>query len=96
LIAVRRISFQPGEAAPTSVNPEPAKREDKRTRAGLEAKRVTHRIRSIERAAALLIAEHGQVGAQDLVPRELNAARRARSRIRHEFWARVGSQIAET
>jgi hypothetical protein len=91
---VRRIPFEPGEAAPTRVNSEPAKRQDKRPRAGLEAKRVTHRIRSIDRAAALLIAELGPAGAQDFVRRELSAARRARSRIRHEFWARVGGQIA--
>ena len=85
----------PGDAAPSSVDPEPAEHEDKRTRAGPEAKRVTHWIRSIDRAAALLISEHGAAGAQDLVRRELSAARRARSRIRHEFWARVGSQIAD-
>jgi hypothetical protein len=91
-----QISFEPGDAAPTSVNSEPAKRQDKRTRAGLEAERVTHRIRSIDRAAALLIAEHGPAGSQDFVRRELSAARRARSRIRHEFWAKVGGQIAGT
>lgn len=80
-------------ATPAGVNPAPAKRQGERTRAALQAKRVTHRIRSIERAVALLIAEHGPTGAQDLVRRELSAARRARSRIRYEFWARLGGQI---
>ena len=89
-----RISFEPSDGVPTRANPEPAKLQDKRTRAGPAAKRVTHRIRSIDRAAALLIAEHGPMGAQDFVRRELCAARRARSRIRHEFWAMVGGQIA--
>jgi hypothetical protein len=89
-----RISFEPGEAAPTSVSLEPEERQDKRTRARSEAKCVTHRIRSVDRAAALLIAEHGPAGARDHVRQQLSAARRARSRIRHEFWTRVGGRIA--
>jgi len=60
---VTRISLEPADAAPARVNSEQAKRQDKRPRAGAEAKRVTHRIRSIDRAAALLIAEHGPAGA---------------------------------
>ncbi|MGA2485876.1 MAG: hypothetical protein ABSF49_07795 [Roseiarcus sp.] len=94
MIAVTRNSFESRDATQKDVNREPMNRQDNRTRAGFEAKRVTHRIRSIERAAALLIAEHGPAGAQGLVRRELSAARRARSRIRHEFWASVGRQIA--
>jgi hypothetical protein len=94
LIAVTRNSFELRDATSKDVDREPANRQGKRTRVGLEAKRVTHRIRSIERAVALLIAEHGPAGAQDQVRRELKAARRARSRIRHEFWASIGGQIA--
>jgi hypothetical protein len=96
LIAVTRNSFASRDVTPTSVDPEQPKRQDKHARSGLEAKGVTRRIRAIEQAAALLIAEHGPAGAQDFVRRELSAARRARSRIRHEFWASVGSQIART
>jgi hypothetical protein len=96
LTAVTQNSFESHDAKQKDVNREPTNRQDICTRSGFEAKRVTHRIRSIERAAALLIAEHGPAGAQDQVRRELKAARRARSRIRHEFWANVGSQIAGT
>jgi hypothetical protein len=93
LIAVTRDSGGSGDATRENADCAPAGARSRRARADSAAKDVTHRIGSIERAVVLLVAKHGRTGAQNVVRRELGAARQARSRVRYEFWTQVGDRI---
>jgi hypothetical protein len=64
-----------------------------RSPAALAAAKITHRGRSPERAASLLVGELGPAAALVLVSRELHSARKARSRLRFQFWAEVRDTI---
>ena len=55
--------------------------------------KITHRGRPPERAASLLVGELGPAAALVLVSRELHSARKARSRLRFQFWAEVRDTI---
>jgi uncharacterized membrane protein len=64
-----------------------------RSSAASPAKKITHRGRPPERAASLLIGELGLADALIVVSRELQRARKARSRLRFQFWAEVRDKI---
>jgi len=57
------------------------------------ATKITHRGRPPERAASLMVGEIGSAAALVLASRELRSARRARSRLRFQFWAKVRDKI---
>ena len=61
----------------------PARRDDAPTT------NISHRGRRPERAALLLAGELGLRAALVVVNRELHLARKARSRLRFQFWAQV-------
>jgi hypothetical protein len=64
-----------------------------RSSAASTATKITHRGRSPERAASLLVGQLGPTDALVLVSRELHSARKARSRLRFQFWALVRDTI---
>ena len=57
------------------------------------ATKITHRGRSPERAASLLVGELGPAAALVVARRELFGARKARSRLRFQFWAEVRDRL---
>lgn len=61
--------------------------------AASKATTISHRGRSPERAASLLIGELGPAAALVVVGRELLRARKARSRRRYQFWAEVRDRL---
>jgi hypothetical protein len=60
---------------------------------GLEATRVSPFMRA-PTAAKILRDQHGEAEARKLALRELQSAKRARSRKRFNFWAAVAKSIA--
>jgi len=56
---------------------------------------VSHRVHAPQTAADLLINELGLTRAFARTTRELQAARRARSRPRYLFWAKVRETLSE-
>ncbi len=54
---------------------------------------ISHYVKPPSKAALLLIAKHGAEIARKHALRELRNARRARSRIRFNFWATVIAEI---
>ena len=57
-----------------------------------KAAKITHRGRP-ERAPLLLVGELGPASALVVASREMNSARKARSRLRFQFWAEVRDRI---
>ncbi len=57
------------------------------------AMKISHRGRSPERAASLLVGELGRACALVVAGRELFGARKARSRLRFQFWAEVRDRL---
>jgi len=55
---------------------------------------VSH-FMNIDKVAAILCEEHGDLYAQKLALAEVRRARRARSRKRFNFWMSVASQLAD-
>jgi hypothetical protein len=60
---------------------------------GLEARRVSRFMR-VPTAAKILREQHGGAEALKLALRELQSAKRARSRKRFNFWGAVAKSIA--